>query len=55
MDGFFQFYLVLFGKEWLEDVVPHTEEHGRVDDMERPVTKQHKAHTYSNTCEDELA
>ena len=40
--GFFQFYtlyLVLLGKEWLEDVVPHAEEHGGVDDMERPVTK----------------
>ena len=40
-DGFLQFYLVLLGEEWLEDVVPHAEEHGRVDDMERPVTKQY--------------
>ena len=29
-------YLVLVGQEWLEDVVPHAEEHRRVDDMERP-------------------
>ena len=30
------FYLVLLGHEWLEDVVPHAEEHRRVDHMERP-------------------